>query len=349
MKEFEHAWARIVAGGRSGRRRHRSGVDGAGIRHFVVPGEAVMNQPETNTPETGNSGRKLPLTTAALMSVAAIIAIFAAGPAPAGQEAVPVFLIGTDDGLSPFVMRRDSEEFKEVVFPPVARAMARNGLRAIGEEPFRARFSVDGVPGERLSRWESDDFLHYAGQVPVDDAGNTAQYIVFLNIWRRVCRDDATALCLDIGSDVHETASGERLFGPGPDVRIPIPHDCKGDCIWSFWHAHAEALFHSLGAEIAALISQRLLEGTARTAGEARTIAEDGRRPTAVVEMEIGADTDTPIAEVWALARRICGHNEVWTEPWAFGRTCMVGPVNREGSGSDECHVEAYTYICVEP
>ena len=115
---------------------------------------------------------------AALMSAAVMIAILAAGPVSAGQEHVPVFLNGQDGGLSPFVIWRDSEEFKEVAFPPIARAMARKGVRAIREEPFRARFPVDSVPGERLGRWDAYDFLYYVGQVPVDDAGNTAPYVV---------------------------------------------------------------------------------------------------------------------------------------------------------------------------
>ena len=76
--------------------------------------------------------RKLPLSPAALMPVAVIVATFAAGPAPAQHD---------------------------VVFPLVAQAMARKGLRAIGEEPFRARFSVDGeaaaARGDRAqsTRW----------------------------------------------------------------------------------------------------------------------------------------------------------------------------------------------------
>ena len=76
-----------------------------------------------------------------------------------------MFVIGIDDGLSPAVIRRDSKEFKEKIFPPLAKALARGGFRAVGEESFRARFDVDGVPGERLSRWMSLDFLHHAPQV----------------------------------------------------------------------------------------------------------------------------------------------------------------------------------------
>ena len=210
------------------------------------------------------SFRKLSRNTAVLMSVAVMAVItLAVEPVSAGQEEVPVLVIGADGGLSPFVIWRDSAEFKEVVFPPVARALAQTGFRVIGEEPFRARFGeLDGVPGDRNSRWDSLDFLHFAREVSVDDAGNIAPYMVMLNIWRRVCRDDANAVCVDIGSHVHDTVSHERLFGPDVEVSIPIPPGCStADCIRSLWPARAEALLHSLGTEIATLISQHIVEG----------------------------------------------------------------------------------------
>ncbi len=213
--------------------------------------------------------RKFLLTLAALMPVAVMIATLAVDPVSAGQEEVPVFLIGADGGLSPFVIWRDSEEFKEVVFPPVAQALARKGFRAIGEESFRTKFNVDGVPGERLTRWYSEDFLHYAGQVSVDAAGNTAPYMVTLNIWRRVCRDDATAICIEVSGDVYETASRERLFSAGSAVSIPMPPGCRRDCKRNLWPARAEDILHPLGARIATFISQHRLKSTTRTRDEA--------------------------------------------------------------------------------
>ena len=214
--------------------------------------------------------RKVPQYLAALMSVA--IAAFAVEPVSAGQEEVPVFVIGADGGLSPLVIWRDSEEFKEVVFPPVARALAQKGFRAIDEEPFRARFGdVDGVPGNRDNRWYSEDFLAFADEVSVDDVGNTAPYMVILNIWRRPCRDDANAVCVEIGSDVHETASRGRLFSPGAAVSIPIPPGCsKADCIWNhLWPARAKAILHPLGVKIATFISQHRLQSGTRARDDA--------------------------------------------------------------------------------
>ena len=94
-------------------------VAGAGVRAIAEEPEIPPRRQDaghvpgrTGVPSRGN-----------LMSVTVIIAIFVVRPAPAGQEGVPVFLIGMDDGLNPFVMRRDSEEFKEVVFPLIARAI----------------------------------------------------------------------------------------------------------------------------------------------------------------------------------------------------------------------------------
>ena len=130
-----------------------------------------------------------------VMLIAAAVLLFGPGPAFAEQDEVPVFVIGSDGGLSPFVMWRDSKEFREVVFPSMAEALARAGIRAIGEEPFRSMFNVDGVAGDFLSRWDCLDFLQFAPQAPVDDAGNTAQYVVCIDVWLRTCRDDATFLC----------------------------------------------------------------------------------------------------------------------------------------------------------
>ena len=89
-----------------------------------------------------------------LMVFAAVVLLFGPGPAFAEQDEVPVFVIGRDGGLSPFVLRRDSKEFREVVFPSMAAALARVGIRAMAEEPFRARFNVDGVAGDSASRWD---------------------------------------------------------------------------------------------------------------------------------------------------------------------------------------------------
>ena len=181
------------------------------------------------------------------------------------HENVPVFVIGADGGLSPFVMRRDSKEFRELVFPRLAEAMALGGFRAIGEAPFRAKYNVDGVVGESCSRWDSLDFLHFADSVAVDEAGNTAPYLVAVDVWQRRCRDDETHVCLDFGASIHETASGERITvgGLSEEVRFPIPFPCDEACRWEFWQARSEELFHPLGAEVASRISEHM---SARTA-----------------------------------------------------------------------------------
>ena len=189
------------------------------------------------------------------MALAVVISTLPASPASGQQVGVPIFVIGMDDGLSPAVIRRNSEEFREVVFRLLAQALARGGFRAVGEKPFRARFDVDGVPGERLSRWESHDFLHYASQVAVDDAGNTVPYLVFVDVWERVCRDDMTHICVDLGARIHETASGKHVFSAGPpELRIPIPPGCGGACIWQLWHTQSERLLHTLGAALSGFI-----------------------------------------------------------------------------------------------
>ena len=69
--------------------------------------------------------RKLSPSRSASTYVAVMMVIFAVGPVSAEQEEVRVFLVGMDDDLSPFLMRRGSEAFKEVVFPLIARTMAR--------------------------------------------------------------------------------------------------------------------------------------------------------------------------------------------------------------------------------
>ena len=51
------------------------------------------------------------VASAALMVFAAAFSLFDPGPASARQDEVPVFVIGSDGGLSPFVLRRDSKEF----------------------------------------------------------------------------------------------------------------------------------------------------------------------------------------------------------------------------------------------
>ena len=203
----------------------------------------------------------LPLV--ALMWVAA--ATFAAKPVSAERERVPVFLIGEDTGLSPFVIRRDSKEFKEVVFPPVAQAMAKEGLQAIGEEPFRAKFNVDGVPGECCDRWIARQFLYHANQVSVDDEGNTAPYMVTLSVWIRGCRDEEYLLCVAIYTTVYDTGSRERLFGAESKIRIPFTADCRRDCALALWPPQAEATLYPLGMKIARFISKHRLAGGIRT------------------------------------------------------------------------------------
>ena len=204
------------------------------------------------------------VASAALMVFAAAFSLFDPGPASARQDEVPVFVIGSDGGLSPFVLRRDSKEFKEVVFPPIAEALARAGIRAVGEEPFRAKFNVDGIEGDFSSRWDCLDFLHFAPQVPVDDAGNTAPYAVCVDVWIRTCRDDATFFCTEIGASVHDTVSGERIFGTGQAVGYPIPSDDTGDSLLPLWIARSDALLRPLGAKLAGFFSEHLANGTSR-------------------------------------------------------------------------------------
>ena len=124
-------------------------------------------------------------------------------------------------------------------------------FRAIGEQPFRARFNVDGIADGRGSPWASGSCLHQAPQVAVDEAGNIAPYLVFVDVWDRVCRDDMTRVCLNIGAQLHAVASGEAVFGTGlPEIRIPIPTDCEDDCLWRLWHAQSKALHRHMGARL---------------------------------------------------------------------------------------------------
>ena len=189
-------------------------------------------------------------------------AVLLSGPGSAEQDEVPVFVIGSDGGLSPFVLRRDSKEFREVVFPSMAEALARAGVRTMGEEPFRARFNVDGVADDSSSRWDCLTFVHFAPQVPVDDAGNTAPFVVCVDVWIRTCRDDATFLCTEVGASVHDAASGEYIFGTGQAVRYPIPSDYTGDGRLPVWLARSEETLRPLGAKLAGLFSARLANGS---------------------------------------------------------------------------------------
>ena len=198
------------------------------------------------------------------MLVAAAVLLFAPGPAFAEQDEVPVFVIGSDGGLSPFVLWRDSKEFKEVVFPRIAEALARVGIRAIGEEPFRARFNVDGVEDDSSSRWDCLDFLHFAPQVPVDDAGNMAPYLVCVDVWLRTCRNDATFLCSEGGAYVHDLASGERIFGTGQAVQYPVLPDYTGTSLWQQWVTRSDAFLHPLGAKLAGFFSEHLANALPR-------------------------------------------------------------------------------------
>ena len=201
---------------------------------------------------------------AALMLFAAAVLLFGPGPASAEHDEVPVFVIGSDGGLSPFVMWRDSKEFREVVFPSMAEALARAGIRAMGEEPFRAMFNVDGVAGDFLSRWDCLDFLHFAPQVPVDAAGDTARYVVCVDVWLRTCRDDATFLCSVGGAHVHDAASGERIFRTGQAVQYPVLPDYTGTSLWQQWVTRSDALLRPLGAKLTGFFSEHLANGTSR-------------------------------------------------------------------------------------
>ena len=195
---------------------------------------------------------------------AGAVLLFGPGPAFAEQDEVPVFVIGSDGGLSPFVMWRDSKEFRDVVFPSMAEALARAGIRAIGEEPFRAMFNVDGVAGDFSSRWDYPVFVHFAPQVPVDAAGNTAQYVVCIDVWLRTCRDDATFLCSVGGAHVHDAASGERIFRTGQAVQYPVLPDYTGTSLWQQWVTRSDAFLLPLGAKLAGFFSEHLANGTSR-------------------------------------------------------------------------------------
>ena len=212
------------------------------------------------------------------MVVALIVVPFASGPASAEHDEVPVFVIGQDGGLSPFVLRRDSEEFRDVVFPPIAEALARVGIRAVGEEPFRARFNVDGIEGDFWSRWSCPDFVHFAPQVPVDDAGNKALYVVCVDVWIRTCREDATVACTQGGADVHESGSQESIFAAGFGEQIPIPSDYNGDGLLPLWIARSEEILRPLGAKLADLFSEHLAKGTSR-GGSSDSETVDARIP----------------------------------------------------------------------
>ena len=183
-----------------------------------------------------------------LMVFAAAFSVFGPGPASAEQGEIPVFVIGQDGGLSPFVLRRDSKEFREVVFPSIAEARARVEVRAIGEEPLRARFHVDGIEGNSSSRWACEDYVHFAPQVPVDEADNTAPHVVCVDVWIRTCRDDANFFCTEVGALVHGAGSLESIFGTGRADSYPIPSDYKGDGLLPLWLARSEELLHPLGA-----------------------------------------------------------------------------------------------------
>ena len=78
------------------------------------------------------------------------------------------------------------------------------------------------------------------------DAGNTAPYLVFVDVWERVCRDDMSQVCLNIGAQLHDVDSGEPVFGTGsPEIRIPNP----------------------IGAALAQFMSDHLTHGTSRAGG----------------------------------------------------------------------------------
>ena len=210
-----------------------------------------------------------------LAALAVVVAALASGSASAEPEPAPVFLLARDGGLSPFILRRDSEEFRNAVFPAIAQALAQAGTRAIGEEPFRPRFNVDGIEGDFSSRWMSVDLLHVAPQVPVDDAGDMAPYLVFVVVWIRTCRDDTAWFCTETGASVHNPVSDKSIFGTGQDVRYPIPSDYAGGGLLPLWLARSDALLRPLGAELARFLSERLTQSEHHGALHARTRGRD--------------------------------------------------------------------------
>ena len=67
-----------------------------------------------------------------------------------------------------------------------------------------------------------------------------------------------------------------------------------------------------------------------------------------ITDITIGSDIGADPESVFMQAVRVCGLNPDYRRPFLLGRNCMVGPVNDPDSGSDECRVLGYTFICIE-
>lgn len=231
------------------------------------------------------------ITFAALTVFAPVVLLFGPDPASAEQDDVPVFFIGEDGGLSPLVLWCDSKEFRGVALSSIAEALARAGIRAIGEEPYRARFNADGVAGDSSSRWDCLDFVHFAPQVPVDDSGSTTTHVVCVDVWVRRCCDDGSFFCTEVGASVRDAASGEHILGTGQGVRYPIPSDYKGGGLQPPWLARSKDLFRPLGAKRAGLFSEHPANGTSRggSSDPGKVEGQMSKGPTAAPRPSTGA------------------------------------------------------------
>ena len=75
-----------------------------------------------------------------------------------------------------------------------------------------------------------------------------------------------------------------------------------------------------------------------------KTVSDDVN----ITDITIGSDIGTDAESVFMQAARVCGLNPVYTRPFLLGRNCMVGPVNDPDSGSEECRILGFTFICIE-
>ncbi len=67
-----------------------------------------------------------------------------------------------------------------------------------------------------------------------------------------------------------------------------------------------------------------------------------------ITDITIGSEIGTDAENVFMQAARACGLNPIYTRPFLLGQNCMVGPVNDPDSGSDECRILGFTFICIE-
>ena len=200
------------------------------------------------------------LVAAAFMALAALPATGSGAPAPGQRDGVPVWVIGHDDALSPFLMRRESVRFRHVVFARFERAFAQSGLHALSEEAFRAEFDLTTAIYGPEDRWESWDFLARARRAVASGSGRAAPFIVFVRIYEREWHDNMGVLSVAIDVRLHETSSGKLIAAVGPldYLEIPMPAACNRACMRKLVPSRAEEIFYPLAAEIAQEISQHL-------------------------------------------------------------------------------------------